>query len=172
LIFKIGDGVMMLNKIVKVANKLDSLGLIKEADFLDQLITKLASEGDDDSEWDYYDDQADRELEYENHWSRQHDLQRIAEPPPVSEDDLRNAILENLKKQIHSDSVEITNMVWGDYHESEVTDLYCWRVIFNLGEMSVGNTVPVARVTSDFDEDSISVTGKDGETYYFFAFLD
>jgi len=148
----------MLNKIVKVANKLDSLGLIKEADFLDQLIIKIASD--------------DYEIDYENLWSRQHALQGIAEPPPVSEDNLRNAILENLKKQVHSDSVEITNMVWGDYHESEVTDLYCWRVTFNLGGMSVETTVPVARVTNDFDEDSISVTGKDGETYYFFAFLD
>ena len=86
----------MLKQIVKIANKLDSLGLIKEADFLDQLIKKIASD--------------DYENDYENLWRRQEALQGIDKPPPVSEDDLRNAILENLKKQIRSDSVEITNM--------------------------------------------------------------
>lgn len=34
----------MLGDLVKVANKLDEVGLTKEADFLDSLITKLASE--------------------------------------------------------------------------------------------------------------------------------
>lgn len=148
----------MLISIAKVANKLDSLGLIKEADFLDQLIKKIASD--------------DYESDYENLWSRQEALQGIDQPPLVSEDDLRNAILENLKKQIRSDSVEITNMVWGNYHESVISDMYCWRVTFNLRGMSAETTVPVARVTRDFDDDSISVTGKDGETYYFFAFLE
>lgn len=144
----------MLINIVKVANKLDSLGLIKEADFLDQLIKKNASD------------------DYENLWSRQEALQGIDKPPPVSENDLRNAILENLKKQIRSDSVEITDMVWGKYHESVTSDMYCWRVTFNLRGMSVETTVPVARVTRDFDDDSISVTGTDEKIYYFFAFLE
>ena len=148
----------MLKQIVKIANKLDSLGLIKEADFLDQLIEKIASD--------------DYESNYENLWRRQEALQGIDKPPPVSEDDLRNAILENLKKQIRPDSVEITDMVWGKYHESVTSDMYCWRVTFNLIGMSVETTVPVARVTRDFDDDSISVTGTDGETYYFFAFLE
>jgi hypothetical protein len=162
----------MLVKLAKIANRLDGLGLTKEADILDNFIKKIASEGDDDFEWDDYQDSVQREYDYNSLWDRQNELQEIEESP-VSEEEMIGPVLENLRKRV-SDSVEILSMKWDDYKESITTGLYCWRVRYQYIEPSgniVSKEVPVARVTSDFDDDSILIAGQNGEDYYFFAFI-
>lgn len=165
----------MLRGIVKIANKLDSLGLTKEADMLDQFIAKIASDIDDD---DYYDgddysSSINMEMDYDNMWSRQEELQEIEEPPPVLLEDLKAAIIGNLQKRFGYNSVDVIDITWGDYTESITSGLSCWRVqteLVNSNGITVSKDIPVARVTEDFNKDSFSVTGDDGEAYYFFAF--
>lgn len=43
----------MIKDLVKVATKLDSLGLKREADYIDSLIRKIAGEGSGDPAYDY-----------------------------------------------------------------------------------------------------------------------
>jgi hypothetical protein len=43
----------MVKDLIKVATKLDSLGLTREASYLDSLIRKIAAEGSDDPDYDY-----------------------------------------------------------------------------------------------------------------------
>jgi len=43
----------MIKDLIKVATKLDSLGLTREASYLDSLIRKIAAEGSDDPDYDY-----------------------------------------------------------------------------------------------------------------------
>jgi len=169
----------MLVKLAKIANRLDSLGLTKEADILDNFIKKIASEGDDDSiegdddsELDDYQNSVQMEYDYNSHWDRQNELQEIEESP-VSKEEMIGPVLENLRKRV-SDSVEIIGMEWDEYSESITIGLYCWRVRYQYTEPSgniISKEVPVARVTDDFDKDSILVAGEDGEDYYFFAFI-
>ena len=164
----------MLRGIVKIANKLDSLGLTKEADMLDQFIRKLASDTDDDDHYDGddYSNSINMEMDYDNKWSRQEELQKIEEPPPVPLKDLKAAIIGNLKKRFGYNSVDVTDITWGDYTESITSGLSCWRVKTELVDskgITVSKNIPVARVTEDFNQDSFSVTD-DGEAYYFFAF--
>lgn len=162
----------MLVKLAEIANRLDTLGLTKEADILDNFIRKIASEGDDYSEEDDYQNSVQMEYDYNSLWDRQNELQEIEESP-VSEEEMIGPVLENLRKRV-SDSVEIIGMEWDEYSESITVGLYCWRVRYQYTGPSgniISKEVPVARVTDDFNKDSILVVGQDGESYYFFAFI-
>jgi hypothetical protein len=98
----------MLKDLVKVANRLDSLGLTREADAIDGLVKKMAamSEGDDL-------DLEDGDIEYELGSSSGLPV-KVWEEPPLDIRDVAAAFEASFIKSRDLDSLTVTNIRWDE----------------------------------------------------------
>jgi len=94
----------MLKDLVKVANRLDSLGLTREADAIDGLVKKMAgmSEGDDLEDIEH-DSGSYSELPV-----------KIWEEPPLDIKDVAAAFEASFIKSRDLDSLTVTNIRWNE----------------------------------------------------------
>ena len=181
-------GVRMLKDLVKVANRLDSLGLTKEADTLDILVKKMAAmnEGDDL-------DLEDQDIEY-NPDSYPEFPVKVWEEPPLDIKDVAAAFEASFKKSRDLDSLQVTDIYWNE----EPTDFPHYfvkskgsyrRAIYDetpigtdaFGDYGSGEIIGREEESRPYDIDTeievlpegyrygFPVEGMDGKTYYLYA---
>jgi hypothetical protein len=176
----------MLKDLVKVANRLDSLGLTREADAIDGLVKKMAamSEGDDL-------DLEDQDIEYMEYGSDE-----VWEEPPLDIRDVAAAFEASFIKSRDLDSLTVTNIRWnegpsdfphyiveskGSYRRAIYDDTPIGSDAF--GEYGSAEIIGREEESRPYDIDTeievlpqseeyrygFPVEGMDGKTYYLYA---
>jgi hypothetical protein len=182
----------MLKDLVKVANRLDSLGLTREADAIDGLVKKIAgmSEGDDL-------DLEDGDIEYMESGS-----DKVWEEPPLDIRDVAAAFEDHYIKSRGLDSLTVTDIRWdegpsdfphyvvkaeGSYRkiirnpwdhiptgrDEWGVDIFAPEGTEREAESSqISVDVDISTEPADFESEYItfSVEGRDGKTYYLYIF--
>jgi hypothetical protein len=183
----------MLKDLVKVANRLDSLGLTREADAIDGLVKKMAgmSEGDD---------LEDEDIEYDSDSYSELPV-KIWEEPPLDIKDVAAAFEASLIKSRDLDSLTVTNIYWnteptyfphyivkaeGSYRkiirypwdhiptgrDEWGVDIFAPEGTEREAESSqISVSGEISTEPADFESENItfSVEGMDGKTYYLYA---
>ena len=169
----------MLKDLVKVANRLDSLGLTREADAIDGLVKKMAgmSEGDDSDSYPEF-------------------PVKVWEEPPLDIRDVAAAFEASFIKSRDLDSLTVTNIRWnegpsdfphyiveskGSYRRPIYDDTPIGSDAF--GEYGSGEIIGREEESRPYDIDTeievlpqgeeyrygFPVEGMDGKTYYLYA---
>jgi hypothetical protein len=155
-----------LNSLVKIANRLDSLGLQKEADIIDTFINKIAvmSEGDD---LDL--DDLDIEEYYKSEYDGSEYVVKSWKEPLLTEDGLKELLAWFLHKaESLYDTVEVTDFYWDTSKVDYPRYIIKYRYTYKDREGEAENHI------MQVDESykgfySISIPGEDGETYWFYT---
>jgi hypothetical protein len=180
----------MLKDLVKVANRLDSLGLTREADAIDGLVKKMAgmSEGDDL-------DLEDGDIEYDSGSYPEFPV-KVWEEPPLDIKDVAAAFEASFIKSRDLDSLTVTNIRWdegpsdfphyiveskGSYRRAIYDDTPIGSDAF--GEYGSAEIIGREEESRPYDIDTeievlpqgeeyrygFPVEGMDGKTYYLYA---
>jgi len=184
----------MLKDLVKVANRLDSLGLTREADAIDGLVKKMAamSEGDDL-------DLEDGDIEYMEYGS-----DKVWEEPPLDIKDVAAAFEDYYIEHHGLDSLTVTDIYWnteptyfphyivkaeGSYRkiirypwdhiptgrDEWGVDIFAPEGTEREAESSqISVSGEISTEPADFESENItfSVEGMDGKTHYLYSFVE
>lgn len=146
----------MLKQIVKIANKLDSLGLTKEADILDGYLSKIAIRAS--------------EITYEEFWQGAREMEGIETPPPITEDDVKRVFSEAAKEtcgKINIVGIKWCNVNADERYALEDDIVYGYKINY-ITEDGEEETNSMWRVPEYYSY-SHPVIGTDGETYYLYC---
>jgi hypothetical protein len=160
----------MLKDLVKVANRLDSLGLTREADAIDGLVKKMAgmSEGDDL-------DLEDQDIEYDSDSYPEFPV-KVWEEPPLDIKDVAAAFEASFIKSRDLDSLTVTNIRWNEgpsdfpHYIVESKGSYR-RAIYDdtpIGSYDIDTEIEVLPQSEEYRY-GFPVEGMDGKTYYLYA---
>lgn len=115
----------MFDKLINIANTLDSRGLKKEADFLDSVITRIAAEletASPDKDWTPLTEEQERQ-------------ELIFKKPEELDDDQKKKLEMLLNKADEHEEFSGSNLVIGPEYDSR-------RIVFLLGDQVVGFMTP------------------------------
>ncbi len=157
---------MNLHSLIKVANKLDSVGLQKEADLLDVLIKKISimREGDD---LDL--DDLDIEEFYPSEYDGKEYVVKSWEEPPLTGEGVEELISWFVgKAEDLFNKIEITDFYWDTSKVDYPRYIIKYKYNYKGEEREEENHImQVDESYKNFY--SISVPGEDGETYWFYT---
>lgn len=149
----------MIKDLMRLANRLDSKGLTKEADVIDLVIKKIAEQDDINLE--------DGDVEFSPYGHYDPHLEVYPEPP-VNIEDVKAAFVSQFMSSRILDSLEVTSIRWEDKPAE-----YPHYVVTSSGKYLSSKTGKIKdyNINTDFSVEDwgTPVQGTDGKTYYFYG---
>lgn len=150
----------MIKDLMKLANRLDSKGLTREADILDLLIKKMAQQDDISLE--------DEDVEFSPYGHYDLELEVYPEPP-VNIEDVKTAFVAQFKRFLQLDTLEVTSIEWNskpsEYPHYNVESVGTYTHNGEKKETSVNTDY----MLTEKGWGGLAVQGTDNNIYYFYG---